>query len=107
MINSTEILRGHLEGCILSIISKEECYGYIILEKLHNYGFSHLQESTVYPILKRLEKRGLFNISRKKSTIGPPRKYYTLNEKGKEELVNFIRIWKSTQSIINLIIKEV
>ena len=84
----------------------EECYGYIILEKLHKYGFDHLQESTVYPILKRLEKRGLFNTTRKKSTIGPPRKYYTLTDMGKEELAGFIQIWNSTRSVIDSIVKE-
>jgi PadR family transcriptional regulator PadR len=82
MTDNTQLIRGILEGCILSIVSKKESYGYWIIERLRESGFSDIHESTVYPILNRLEKRGLFVGKRKLSKVGPPRKYYSISKKG-------------------------
>jgi len=54
--NNSQILKGILEGCILSIISKEETYGYELLTKLKGCGFEDIVEGTLYPLLLRLEK---------------------------------------------------
>ncbi len=56
MNNNSQILKGILEGCILSIISKEETYGYELLTKLKGCGFEDIVEGTLYPLLLRLEK---------------------------------------------------
>ena len=59
MANSTQILKGLLEGCILKIVNNNETYGYQICEKLTVYGFQEVSEGSVYPILIRLEKKKL------------------------------------------------
>lgn len=59
MANSTQMLKGLLEGCILKIVSNGETYGYEVCEKLINYGFEDISEGSVYPILIRLEKKKL------------------------------------------------
>ena len=69
MQSNTQILKGILEGCILSIISKKETYGYELLIKLKNDGFDDMVEGTVYPLLLRLEKKE-FIISEKKFEYG-------------------------------------
>ncbi|MBM6839367.1 PadR family transcriptional regulator, partial [Clostridium saudiense] len=53
MANSTQMLKGLLEGCILKIVSNNETYGYAVCEKLMQYGFEDISESSVYPILIR------------------------------------------------------
>jgi PadR family transcriptional regulator PadR len=91
--NTTQILKGLLEGCILNIVSKNETYGYEICEKLIEFGFKDISEGSVYPILIRLEKKKLLYSIMKKSPLGPMRKYYYLTEDGMEELKEFISSW--------------
>jgi len=99
--NITEMLKGVLEGCVLEIISREETYGYEIARKLNSLGFTGVVEGTVYTILVRLEKNELVDTKKKPSDIGPPRKFYTLNEVGQEELKNFWEKWEFIASKIN------
>lgn len=89
----TEILKGVLEGFILEIISQGEIYGYQILKRLKDLGLEDVVDGTVYTVLLRIEKNNLVNVQKKASDLGPPRKYYTLNEKGQEELARFWGKW--------------
>ncbi|MDD2371301.1 MAG: PadR family transcriptional regulator [Firmicutes bacterium] len=88
------MLKGVLEGCVLDIINKDETYGYEITRKLNSLGFSDIVMGTVYTILVRLEKNKLVDIEKKPSDMGPPRKFYKLNEAGKEELRKFWERWE-------------
>lgn len=101
MEDLTELLKGSLEGCVLEIISREETYGYEIVRKLNAFGFEEIVEGTVYTILLRLEKNKLVNIRKRSSEIGPPRKFYSLNEAGRKELSMFWRKWDFISSKIN------
>ena len=56
-------------------------------------GFTDVVDGTVYTILIRLEKNQLVNIEKKPSLVGPPRKFYTLNQRGYEELSCFWKKW--------------
>lgn len=94
MENLTEMLKGILEGCVLEIISRRETYGYEITRRLNEMGFTDVVEGTVYTILIRLEKNGLVNVVKKPSDIGPPRKFFTLNEAGRRELAQFWARWE-------------
>ncbi|MEK3747187.1 PadR family transcriptional regulator [Paenibacillus sp. FSL E2-8871] len=93
MDNLTEMLKGVLEGCVLEIISRKETYGYEIVKTLNALGFVDVVEGTVYTILIRLEKNKLVDIEKKPSDIGPPRKFYSLNEEGLRELSMFWEKW--------------
>lgn len=95
------MLKGVLEGCVLEIISREETYGYEITRKLNALGFTDVVDGTVYTILVRLEKNELVDIKKKPSDIGPPRKFYNLNEKGNKELKNFWGKWEFVSSKID------
>ena len=54
----TQLMKGILEGCVLSVIAEHETYGYEILQRLTESGFTELGEGTMYPVLTRLEKNG-------------------------------------------------
>lgn len=101
MENITEMLKGVLEGCVLEIISHEETYGYEITKRLNELGFSDVVDGTVYTILVRLEKNNLVKITKRKSDIGPPRKFFTLNDNGHEELKKFWNKWDFISTKIN------
>jgi DNA-binding PadR family transcriptional regulator len=99
--NTTEILKGLLEGCVLEIISRGETYGYQITQTLRTIGFSDVVEGTVYAILVRLEKNGSVTIRKKSSAVGPPRKFYNLTVDGHRELQLFWDKWDFVSSKIN------
>jgi DNA-binding PadR family transcriptional regulator len=94
----TEMLKGVLEGCVLEIISRGETYGYEITRRLNTLGFADVVDGTVYTILVRLEKNGFVNINKQPSDMGPPRKFFTLNEAGRAELLNFWEKWEFVAS---------
>ena len=101
MDNLTEMLKGVLEGCVLEIINRGETYGYEITRRLNALGFSDVVEGTVYTILVRLEKSKLVEITKKPSDMGPPRKFYNLNDAGREELKKFWTKWEFVSSRIS------
>ena len=94
MENLTEMLKGVLEGCVLEIIGRGETYGYEITRRLNALGFADVVEGTVYTILIRLEKNQLVDIDKKPSELGPPRKFYSLNEAGRKERKAFWEKWE-------------
>ena len=99
--NLTEMFKGVLEGCILEIISRKETYGYEITRQLKALGFTEVVEGTVYTILVRLENNHLVDIEKKASVMGPPRKFFVLNEAGCAELRKFWEKWEFVSSKIN------
>lgn len=98
--NLTEMLKGVLEGCVLEIISRGETYGYEITRRLNALGFTDVVEGTVYTILVRLEKNNLVDIDKRPSDMGPPRKFFTLNDAGRKELRKFWEKWEFLSSKI-------
>ena len=99
--NLTEMLKGVLEGCVLEIISGGETYGYDITRRLNALGFTDVVDGTVYTILVRLEKNKLVDITKKPSDMGPPRKFFALNEAGQKELEKFWEKWGFVSSKLN------
>lgn len=95
------MLKGVLEGCVLEIISRGETYGYEITRRLNALGFTDVVDGTVYTILIRLERGKLVDVTKKPSDMGPPRKFFTLNDAGHEELRKFWDKWEFVSSKIN------
>ena len=104
-MEESQLLRGVLEGCVLTIIARGETYGYEILTELTESGFEGLMEGTLYPILTRLEKKGLISCRKEKSPFGPIRKYFSVTKTGAEYLSAFRdsyrRISVSADHILN------
>ena len=98
--NLTEMLKGVLEGCVLEIISRGKTYGYEITRRLNALGFIDVVDGTVYTILVRLEKNKLVDIEKKPSDMGPPRKFFVLNDAGRKELRKFWDKWEFVSSKI-------
>lgn len=93
-MDESQLLKGILEGCVLKIISEEETYGYDIIVKLIEAGFTDIIEGTLYPILTRLEKKQYIQCRRAKSPLGPTRKYYTITEIGTKHLEEYKLVYK-------------
>lgn len=106
MADTTQMLKGILDGCLLAIIKEGEIYGYELAAKLESYGFHSFSEGTIYPLLLRMQKEKLVNTTLRKSTAGPKRKYYTLTEKGEQELQLFIQRWEHLNFAVNNVLSK-
>lgn len=100
----SQLLKGILEGCILSIIKREPTYGYELSLKLQNYGLNDVSEGSIYPILLRLQKEKLIDGVMRESPSGPKRKYYHLTDSGEVALNEFIHHWNGIKSPVDRII---
>lgn len=105
-INTSQILKGTLEACILQLIKNKDMYGYEITEQLSNYGLDMVAQGTIYPLLMKLEKENLVTSYLKESNFGPPRKYYSITEEGNKYIVNFKDVWKNISTTITEILKD-
>ncbi|MGW5074345.1 PadR family transcriptional regulator [Rhodococcus sp. NPDC004095] len=90
---ATEMLKGVLEGIVLAILAVRPAYGYEITARLREQGFADIAEGTIYALLVRVEQRDLVDVEKVPSEKGPPRKVYTLNARGRDQLNEFWRNW--------------
>lgn len=100
----TQMRKGILEMCILSIIHKnQEAYVSDIIEELKSADMI-VVEGTLYPLLTRLKNEKLLDYNWKESNSGPPRKYYVLTQSGEAFLNEIVKSWQELQSMVNKII---
>lgn len=106
MENNAQLRKGVLEYCVLRLIAKEPTYGYDLVMQLKQVGFADISESTLYPLLLRLEQQEKVIVERKPSPKGPSRKYYFITESGKEALLNFQQDWSRLCQLVEKIFQE-
>ncbi|MFA6946578.1 MAG: PadR family transcriptional regulator [Pedobacter sp.] len=97
----TQMRKGILEYCILSIISRGEIYASDIIAELTKARLL-VVEGTLYPLLTRLKNNGLLIYNWQESTSGPPRKYYTLSPEGLEVLRRLDITWAELSYAVNI-----
>lgn len=98
----SQMRKGVLEYCILSILRKNDAYASSLIAELKNAQMI-VVEGTLYPLLTRQKNQGLLNYRWEESTQGPPRKYYSLTEKGREVLAEMDSAWKEVVDSIEYI----
>jgi PadR family transcriptional regulator PadR len=106
-MDNAQLLKGILEGCVLSIISNGETYGYDILTVLERHGFADIHEGTLYPVLVRLEKKNDIVCRIGKSPFGPRRKYYSITDEGRYDLERFLSSYHNLTKCVNNIISDI
>jgi len=97
-----QMKKGLLEICVLKALSDGESYGYKIIKDVSAY--IDISESTLYPILKKLEKAG-FVTTYTQEYQGRKRKYYSITESGKEQMQYLNKEWLSYRDTIDGIIE--
>lgn len=100
----SQMRKGILEYCILSIINKQEAYTSDILEQLEEANLL-VVEGTLYPLLSRLKNNGILSYRWQESPDGPPRKYFCLTDEGRALLAQLQEEWTSISNSINQIIQ--
>jgi PadR family transcriptional regulator PadR len=96
----SQMRKGVLEFCILSIIRQEEVYPSEIIEKMKEAGL-HILEGTLYPLLTRLKNAELLSYRWEESTSGPPRKYFSLTKKGEKFYKELQETWQQLSDAVN------
>jgi len=98
----SQMRKGFLEYCILSILSKKDAYPSSIISELKDVNMI-VVEGTLYPLLIREKNQGLLTYRWEESPQGPPRKYYSITDKGRETLAEMDSAWKELVETISQI----
>ena len=96
----SQMRKGVLEFCILSIIQQGEVYPSDIVDKMKAANL-HILEGTLYPLLTRLKNAGLLNYRWVESVTGPPRKYFVMTEEGKQAFSVLLKTWNDMAGAVN------
>ena len=99
-----QLKRGMLDACVLSALLKGDSYGYAIVRQLS--GRVDVSESTLYPILRRLEAAGCVG-EYSKETGGRLRKYYAITPEGRARIARFLEEWQEVAKVYEFIKGEV
>ncbi len=98
-----QLKRGLLDICVLSAIKNKDSYGYQIIKDIKPY--LEISESTLYPILRRLESSGLLTV-RSVEHNGRLRKYYRITDSGLKRITDFAEEWKEIMSVYKFVTRE-
>ena len=98
-----QLKRGILEICVLAALRKKDSYGYEIIKEVGQY--AQISESTLYPILRRLETAGALTV-REETYNGRLRKYYAITEKGRKRIQSFLSEWEEMIRLYRFISEE-
>lgn len=99
----SQMRKGVLEFCILSIIQQGEVYPSDIVEQMKAANL-HILEGTLYPLLTRLKNAGLLNYRWVESISGPPRKYFVMTEEGQKAYEVLQKTWNEMTTSVAAII---
>ena len=95
-----QLKRGLIEICVLSLLSKSDSYGYALIRDVSEC--VEISESTLYPILKRLESANMLSVYTVEYN-GRLRKYYTITDTGRTRLSEFPCEWQEMTRIYSFI----
>ena len=98
----SQMRKGVLEYCILSTLRRKDAYASSLIGELKEARMI-VVEGTLYPLLTRLKNQGLLSYRWEESPQGPPRKYYSLTQKGRETLVEMDAAWVEVVDSVELI----
>ena len=93
-----------LDGCVLAILDQEDTYGYALTQRVK--GVLDISESTLYPVLRRLQKEGCLTVY-DQPYQGRNRRYYAITHAGKRRFAEARREWRMFRdSVESLLLKE-
>lgn len=99
----SQFKRGILDACALAVLESGESYGYQLVKDISQ--FIEITESTLYPILKRLEAQDLVTVVSREHN-GRLRKYYSINDKGRAHVTELLNEWSEIVKIYQYIVAE-
>ncbi len=101
---NTQLKKGILELCVLSVISKKDSYGYEIIDQIKDK--IPMSEGTIYPMLRRLKNDNYLEDYTQQSESGPTRKYYKITDEGQEYLHKQLQDYKELIDSVKALLEE-
>ena len=102
----SQLRRGVLEYCVLSLLRDEPLYGFDLVRRLADIDGLVTSEGTIYPLLSRLRREGWVSTTWSESESGPPRRYYSLTNEGTHALCGFTDEWVRFRDSVDELLKE-
>ena len=102
---ASQMRKGVLEFCILSVIKQGEAYPSDIIDKMREANLN-IFEGTLYPLLTRLKNAELLTYRWVESNIGPPRKYFSLTEKGAQFYSELEATWNELANAVQALTRS-
>jgi PadR family transcriptional regulator PadR len=102
----SQMRRGTLQYCVLSLLDTEERYGFDLVRALAEQDGMVTSEGTIYPLLSRLRRDGLVESTWRESPTGPPRRYYRATKAGRAALGQFRREWDRFRDAVDHFVEK-
>lgn len=103
-MDTTQLLKGVLDIAVLAVLRDEDGYGYDVVRRLREAGLEEVGDASVYGTLRRLFNAGVLTSYVVPSDEGPNRKYYALNDAGRQALERSAKTWREfARSLENLL----
>lgn len=100
----SQLRRGVLEYCVLSLLADEPVYGFDLVRRLGAVDGMVTSEGTIYPLLSRLRREGWVTTTWAESEAGPPRRYYSITPDGDQALTTFTDEWHRFRDAVDKIL---
>ena len=98
-----QLKRGLIEACILKLLERGDSYGYQLVREAEEV--LTLSESTLYPVLKRLEAAGALKVYTMEHN-GRLRKYYAITDGGRQRISDFLKEWEDVMKVYDFIRRD-
>jgi PadR family transcriptional regulator PadR len=105
-VEISQLLKGVLDLAVLAVLREQDGYGYDVLRRLRQAGLDEVGDASVYGTLRRLYKAGVLTSYVVPSEEGPHRKYYRLNELGRQRLAESAKTWHSFARTMDSLLDE-
>jgi len=105
-MDTTQLLKGVLDLAVLSVLVDDDAYGYHVVRTLRESGLEDVGDASVYGTLRRLYRSGKLTSYVKPSDEGPNRKYYGLNEAGRDHLEEGHKTWQAFTETLDSLLEK-
>jgi PadR family transcriptional regulator, regulatory protein PadR len=105
-VDPSQLLKGVLDLAVLAVLADEEGYGYDVVRRLRGAGLDDVGDASVYGTLRRLFQQGKLTSYVVPSDEGPHRKYYGLNQVGRDALEEAAKQWSSFSDVMDALLKN-
>ena len=99
-----QMKRGLFEACILKLLTQGDSYGYQLVREAEEV--LSISESTLYPVLRRLETAGALTVYTMEHN-GRLRKYYAITDTGRRKIADFLTEWEDVMKVYDFIRRDV
>ena len=100
---TAQLKKGTLELCVLALLSRADMYGFELVGAISAQ--IQISEGTIYPLMKRIKDEGYVTTYLQESPEGPPRKYYSITQSGRQTLATMAEEWRNLSAGVNKILE--